>query len=117
MAISITRQLEGLNGYMSDDEAFRRVYEDHLEIIRNDSKTQEVQVTGKQLEIHRFSWIGLLTELKIPPEMFWFVIRLNNASNWTDLSEDIKIVLVPDGAYIKYLYSTFKSSAKNVRTV
>lgn len=103
MTITVTKQLKGLQGYMSDDPAFRRVYEDHLEIIRKDPKTQEVQVTGKQLEIHRFSWIGLLTELKIAPELHWFVVRLNNAANWTDLKEDISIILVPDISYIRYL--------------
>lgn len=117
MALSIVDNLPGLNGLMSDNESFRRVYEDHLEIIRKDPKTTETAVSGKQLEVHRFNWIGLLNELKIPQELHWFTIRLNNSANWTDLDESMQIVLVPDFAFIKYLYSSHVSVGRNKRIV
>lgn len=117
MALSIVSYLPGLGGLMSDNESFRRVFEDHLELIRQDPKTTEIAVSGKQLEVHRFSWRGLLDELKVPLELQWFTVRLNNSANWTDLREDLRVVLVPDLSYIKYLYSSHVSVGRNKRVV
>lgn len=117
MALTILNHFQGLNGFMSDNEAFRRVYEDHLELLRVRPDTAQMPVTEKQLDVHQYNWIGLLKELNIPQNMHWFTIRLNNSANWSDIPKDMRVVLYPNPKFIQSLFSTHVSTSKNRRTV
>lgn len=117
MTITVANSFQGRQGFMSDLESFRQVYEDHLELIRARDDTTRLPVSGKQLDVHQFNWIGLLNELQVPQNLHWFTMRLNDSSNWSDLSKDLVSVAVPSATYIRALYSTHISTARNKRTV
>ncbi len=115
--MSVLSHLKGRDTFMSDSASFRRVYEDHLELIRARTDTQKIPVNGKQLDVHQFNWIGLLNELGQPQSQHWFIIRLNNSANWVQIPKDMGVVLVPNAKYIASLYSVHVSSTRNARTI
>lgn len=106
MAMTIRNYIDTPSVKMSDDESFRRVFEDHLTFFKTHSNTIKLPVTDMQLHVFEFSWIGLLNELGIQGDMHWFVIRLNGGESFVDVPKEMDHVLVPEAARIKTMYST-----------
>ncbi len=115
MPMTIRAYLTGANARMSDDESFRRVYEDHITFFKLDGGTERLAVTDMQLHIYEFSWIGLLTELGISTDIHWFVIRLNGGESYTDVPKYMDNLLLPSTARIKAMYSTHISRKNKMK--
>lgn len=92
--------------------SFKIVIEDHLEYFRNHPTTTSLTVTGRDLNVYEFDWIGLLTSMRIASELHWIVIRLNGGMSYTDVPQDLVGVLVPDLTEFRNLIQMHTSSRK-----
>ncbi len=106
MAMTIRNYLDNPSVRMSDDESFRKVFEDHITYFKDQPTTLTIPVTDMQLYVYEFSWIGLLNELGVNAGIHWFVIRLNGGESYIDVPKGIDHILLPDAARIKTMYST-----------
>lgn len=97
-----------------DDPAFRAVLEDHLTWLINHAQTTSVPVTAHQAEIYDFDWVGLLQDLKIPPDLFWLTIRMNGGMSLTDLPSTTRSLKVADYSVVKNLVM-LNSSTKRIK--
>lgn len=78
-----------------DRPVVRRLIEDHLSWLIAHPETEQRNVTLHQLHVYEFDWIGLLGELNIPPQNHWATIRMNGGQSYTDVPQNIGILLVP----------------------
>lgn len=115
MVMSVRAYLQSSTARMSDDESFRRVYEDHLTFFKLHESTERLAVTDMQLHVYEFSWIGLLTELGISPDIHWFVIRLNGGESYIDVPKNMDTLMLPSTARIKAMYSTHISRKNKMK--
>lgn len=97
-----------------DDPGFRNLLEDHLTWLINHESTSVVGVTAHQIEVFDFDWIGLLSELSIPTELHWIVIRMNGGVSLTDLPSDLRFLRIPSSDVIQNLVM-INSSTKKIK--
>lgn len=98
--------LIGAEPKMSDDEGFRTVFEDHLTFFKKEGNFEVRQVSAMNLYVHNFSWIGLLNELGVSHDMHWFTIRLNGGESLYDTPTVGSVLLVPNPARLRAMYTT-----------
>lgn len=96
MASQIENLFRASASLASGTDSFRRVIEDHLEYFRTHSSTQVAQVSAHDAHVYAFDWIGLLNKLGISAELHWITIRLNGGLSYTDLTDSVRALLVPD---------------------
>ena len=59
------------------DEGFRRVVEDHLEYLRNNSTTKVLNVTADDAATYEYDLYTYLLSLNIEKQLHWIVLRVN----------------------------------------
>lgn len=84
----------GPDVYYSD--SFLTVIEDHMTYLREHPKTTSKLVTPLQVKRYAFDLCGLMNELRIPPHLHFTVMRMNKLHSFTDVSENLNSLLVPD---------------------
>lgn len=99
-------------GDIYDSPDFRRLIEDHLTWLITHPNNTSKQVTAHLVDVYDFDWIGLLTELRIPTDLHFTVIRMNGGASLTDVPQDLRAIIVPDLAVIQNLVTLMSSSKK-----
>jgi hypothetical protein len=97
-----------------DDVNFKNVLEDHLSWFINHPNTSVIPVTAHQIEVYDFDWIGLLQNLKIPSDLHWLVIRMNDGMSLTDVPSLLRALKVPDYNVVQNLV-ILHTSTKRIR--
>lgn len=99
-------------GDIFDNPDFRRVIEDHLSWLITHPNNISKAVTAHIADVYDFDWVGLLTELRIPQDLHFVVIRMNGGNSLTDVPSDLRALIVPDLAVIQNLVTLMSSSKK-----
>lgn len=85
-------------GYNSP--SFRRVIEDHMHILRADPSNQFIPLSPMQLYKNEFDLLKLFQEIRIDPNLYWIVMRMNFLKSMRDVPKDLPGLNVPDGKKI-----------------
>jgi hypothetical protein len=78
------------------DADFRNVLEDHMTYLRQHSSTAQIDVEATKAIKYQFDLFGLLREYRVPEQLHWLTMRMNNMTSPTDATADISSLLVPD---------------------
>ena len=98
----------GPDVYYSD--SFLTVIEDHMTYLREHPKTTSKLVTPLQAKRYAFDLCGLMNELNIPPYFHYTVMRMNKLHSYTDVSENLNSLLVPDEGVMSQIASIHNAS-------
>lgn len=84
----------GASAYYGD--TLRQALDDQMTLLRTSADTRSIPVDP--MIRYRFvgDFYGLLTVLKIPPELHYVVMRMNQINSRTEVPEDMTAILVPD---------------------
>lgn len=95
-----------------DTIEFKNIIEDNLEWLITHPNTLVRAVSAHAIEVYAADWLGLLTALKIPPNLHHTVIRMNGGMSYTDLPEGLRSLRVPSDSVIQNFIMTMTSKSK-----
>ena len=93
------------------EQDFRQVLEDHLAYIKaKNNKTLAVDpLTALR---YKGDFFGLLNTFGVQPFMQWITMRVNGFVSPTDVTEEIRTVVVIEPAVIRTIFNTHKTQSK-----
>lgn len=97
---------------VASSASFRAVLEDHLSYLRTAPGTRIEEVSAHNATVYNFDWIGLLNKINIPVELHWITIRLNGGRSYTDFTEDIRSLYIPDSVEVNKLLQLHMSARR-----
>lgn len=110
MALTDVLNVTDSAGYF--DPAFRRVLEEHLQLIKARPENRLTTITPLQALRYKGDFYGLLAELQVPDYMKWITMRANSLIAPGDASEDLASVLLIDPQYVRRIYNTHRTQMK-----
>lgn len=78
------------------DDSFRNVLEDHLWYLKNHSSTSVLSIEPIKAYKYEYDLYGLLNNYSINMNLHWIIMRLNNMTDPTEVTRDLKMLLIPD---------------------
>lgn len=91
-------------------QGFRRVFEDHLSIVRRSPETTLVGVEPPGIVQHyKGDFYGLLVYMNVVPHMQWYFLRINGLSNPLDYDGIQTEIIIPDTKYIESLQRSYRT--------
>jgi len=113
MAIDNYMLSTGDSDYYNPD--FRRMIEDHLVTMRNDSNLSVVDVQPEQVYKFNGNFYQMLVDLGITDmSMHWIIMRVTGIKDPTDPIDNLKQILIPNSATIRQLMSVFKQTGTKI---
>lgn len=100
----------GPDVYYSD--RFRVVLEDHMTYLRNHPQTYYKEVNSKQAYKFEGDFFGLLSELNLPVEFYWLIMRMNKLTSPVYTESTITSIIVPSNDVIERIRSAFMNVNK-----
>ena len=85
------------------DPAFRVVLGTHYTYLRNLATNRIRTVTSFQETKYRGDFYGLLTDMQIPRQFFYIILRLNDLASPDDFDVGMQNILVPDTSIIEMI--------------
>ncbi len=110
MALTDALNVTDSAGY--HEPAFRRVLEEHLNIIKNLDANRVVTVSPMQALRYKGDFYGLLNELDVPDYLKWITLRVNGFISPGDSHEQVAALTIVDQQYIRRLYNTHRTQMK-----
>lgn len=112
MKTSLEKLISTINSDVYDSLAFKSLIEDHLTWLIAHPSTTTIPVTANQIEVYDFDWLGLLTALNLPSELFHTIIRMNGGMSLTDVPPYLRSLKVPSGDILRNFISLISSTKK-----
>lgn len=78
------------------DDSFRNVLEDHLWYLKNHASTNVLSIEPIKAYKYEYDLYGLLNSYSINMNLHWIIMRLNNMTDPTEVTRDLKMLLIPD---------------------
>jgi hypothetical protein len=91
------------------DAGFRILIEDHMTYLRSHTTTSVLTVDGSMAYKYVGDLSGLLTHYQVPRHLHWVVMRMNNMTSNTDLTESTTSLILPDLSTVSKLSSTYRT--------
>lgn len=110
MALTDVLNVTDSAGYF--EPMFRKVLEEHLKIIKEQSNLTTVTITPIQALRYKGDFYGLLNELGVPDYLKWITLRVNDMISPSDANSDISMVVMIDPQYIRRIYNTHRTQMK-----
>lgn len=92
---------------------FRQIIEDHIEILASVGEVQVISVAPEDAKRNDGDLYGLLTYLKVPEEMHYPIMRVNNLYTPTDYRASTTELFYPDSNLLDNLLQRYR----NVNTI
>lgn len=92
------------------DEGFRRVVEDHLEYLRNNSTTKVLNVTADDAATYEYDLYTYLLSLNIEKQFHWIVLRVNYFKTPSEFGPETTRLLIPDTTVLELLRRRYVTS-------
>lgn len=86
-------------------DKWRRVVEDHLDLLRNAQNTTINEIAPIDAYRYRGDFFGYLTSLKIPAQYHYVVARVNGMTDGSELTEFHTTIIIPPNEAIERLRS------------
>lgn len=93
----------------------KALLESHVEFLKNHRETRIVQVAPHLIYKYEGDFYGLLLTLKIPPEYHWIIMRMNDYTSPTELSENKMAFLQPGFNVIDQIINMHRTSRSVIR--
>lgn len=77
------------------DQKFRVVLEDHMTFLRNHPTTSTISIKDHDAFKYEGDLSSLLLIYRVPAQLHWIVMRMNNFNSPAECPPDIKILSVP----------------------
>lgn len=112
MTKSINKLQRNLGSNVTYSEAFKRVLEDHLTVIKNDPTTEVVEVNDQVAYSNEGDLIAVLDHYNIPTEHHWLIMRLNDMTSPQEFSVDKSALLIPSRTTFESILNAFRTDQK-----
>lgn len=110
----MTLSLQGLTVDYGDAvyyyDGFRAVFEDHIELFRNDPTTRSIDVTAEDAYMYEYRPHVYFTNLGYAWYLHWYILRLNYLSHPSEFTADIRKLYVPTPAQLSTLASNYQTT-------
>jgi len=90
------------------DPDFRNVLEAHMTVLRQNVR-EIVAIDPAAAYKYEFDFFSLLSFHKVPDNMHWIVMRMNNFTSPTDNDRTISNLLLPDTQLVARIASAHKT--------
>ena len=100
-------QPKGNSFYYTDE--FRNIIEDHLNYIRNHKTTIAMRLETHDMIKNNNDLYSLFMEKKIPMDLHWITLRLNNLTSPFLNRVELEYILIPDAGIIGQIFSAYHS--------
>lgn len=98
--------------YDMDMGWMREQLEYFVPILREHEGVDVVAIDDVLLDRYQFDLTGLLLHLGVPYPMHWFTMRLSGLNAPTELTRDVKQLVIPPAEVLNRLINTIKSNKK-----
>jgi len=93
--------------------AFRVVLEDHMTFLRTHPETKSQEIEGFYAAKHKGDFFGLMAHYRVPYELHWVVMRMNNFVSPQDCDETLGGVIIPNVNVVERLRSLHMTQNKS----
>lgn len=93
-------------------EGFRNVIEDHLSLLKKDPENIILEISPMLAHRYEYDVVKIFRSLKIPAEIHWVTMRMNNIENMLKLPPDKHYIVVPNNMRISKLYQVYSTAQK-----
>lgn len=94
------------------DQGFRNTLEDHMSVLRNDPKCETILIEPYKTIVYEGDLFGMLSDLTIPRQYHWVIMRMNNINNPTDFGPGMESIIVPDTQRLERMRSLYMTQNK-----
>lgn len=94
------------------NELFRVEIESHLTYLRHHNETLPVEITPTEAYRFEGDLTGLLLEKGVPKYLHWTVMRINDMTSVTEVSEEITFLLLPSESVVENIRKLFMVTHK-----
>ncbi|MND14836.1 hypothetical protein D3C81_193450 [compost metagenome] len=114
MAMPITQKLADAGATVYYDQAFRRVLETHMGLLRNLQETRYIEIEKHLAYKYEFDFYGLLQELKIPMNLHWVIMRVNNMVDPREFKSTMERFLFPPAEVVDNIRKLHATTAQKL---
>lgn len=111
MALSIASQSPTYDPTYATEE-FMVILESHLSNFKSDPKTTVRTFTAQQAEKFQGDFYGLLTDMQVPKNMQYLVLRVNGLTDPADYQGDFLNIMVPSESKLGLLRNISNTTTK-----
>jgi hypothetical protein len=94
------------------EEGFRVVLESHLTYLRNLNTTIPIQITSDDAYRYEGDLYGLLFMKRIPRELHWVIMRINDMTSPMEAGVDLNFLLIPETGEIDKIRQSYQTTNK-----
>lgn len=90
-----------------DSRGFKKIIEDHLDELRQNSTPQKV--SEKLITRCRYDFYSLLCHLKIDSRYYWIILRVNNLTSPDEYLGDVRSIMIPELKFVQELLLKYQA--------
>lgn len=99
---------------LSYDQTYRRMLETHLPLLRKAGSTLSQLVEPYEAYRYQGDLYGYLSHKRVPRELHWLIMRLNDFNAPTDFHSEVRFLLAPSPDIISQIRTTYMTIEKKM---
>lgn len=114
MTMSVLRRARDAGEASYQTRLFRRVVEDHLDLIKTRAISKTEIPTPQQFGKYRGDFYGLLIELGVKEQFHWITLRVNGLHSPADYVDENLLISIINPSYIKTIVDKHLSTLARI---
>jgi hypothetical protein len=114
MAMPIDQLMVNTGAAIYYDDAFRRVMETHMGLLRNLASTELVAIEPQLAYKYEFDFYGLLQEKGVAEHLHWTILRVNDMVDPRQFKSTMDRILVPSPEVIDSIRRLHMTTASKI---